>query len=145
MKVVKFKSYIGNYRVAKAQPGTGVKVCWILIVVIGIERDSSANDAKTRRFVARLLRAWRGAAAARPRSTSSGTWRRVTTAAEIADLIRKQEARIRRQKSKAAIARAKEASKSRNAPMTRPVDTYITSSYGMRLHPIFLHRAFTTE
>ncbi len=56
---------------------------------------------------------------------------------KIADLIRKQEARIRRQKSKAAIARAKEASKSRNAPMTRPVDTYITSSYGMRLHPIY--------
>ena len=56
---------------------------------------------------------------------------------KIAELIRKQEARIRRQKSKAAIARAKEASKSRNAPMTRPVDTYITSSYGMRLHPIY--------
>lgn len=56
---------------------------------------------------------------------------------KIAELIRKQEARIRKQKSKAAIARAKEASKSRNAPMTRPVDTYITSSYGMRLHPIY--------
>jgi murein DD-endopeptidase MepM/ murein hydrolase activator NlpD len=55
----------------------------------------------------------------------------------IADLIRKQEARIRKQKSKAAIERAKQASKSRNAPMTRPVDTYITSSYGMRLHPIY--------
>jgi len=55
----------------------------------------------------------------------------------IADLIRKQEARIRKQKSKAAIERAKQASKSRDAPMTRPVDTYITSSYGMRLHPIY--------
>jgi murein DD-endopeptidase MepM/ murein hydrolase activator NlpD len=56
---------------------------------------------------------------------------------KIAELIRKQEARIRKQKSKAAIARAKEASKSRNTPMMRPVDTYITSSYGMRLHPIY--------
>jgi murein DD-endopeptidase MepM/ murein hydrolase activator NlpD len=56
---------------------------------------------------------------------------------KIAKLIQQREARIRKQKSKAAIERAKKASQSRNSPMMHPVDTYITSSYGMRLHPIY--------
>jgi murein DD-endopeptidase MepM/ murein hydrolase activator NlpD len=56
---------------------------------------------------------------------------------KVTRLIRKREAQLRKKRSKAAIARAKKASKSRNAPLTRPVDTYITSPYGMRLHPIY--------
>jgi murein DD-endopeptidase MepM/ murein hydrolase activator NlpD len=56
---------------------------------------------------------------------------------KISALIKKQQAKERRNKSKAAIAKAKAASKSRNAPLLKPVDTYITSHYGMRLHPIY--------
>ncbi|HSE08401.1 MAG TPA: peptidoglycan DD-metalloendopeptidase family protein [Nocardioidaceae bacterium] len=56
---------------------------------------------------------------------------------KITRLIKQREARIRRQKSKAEIARAKKASQSRTSPMRLPVDTYVTSRYGMRLHPIY--------
>jgi murein DD-endopeptidase MepM/ murein hydrolase activator NlpD len=55
----------------------------------------------------------------------------------ITALIKRQQAKERRTKSKAAIAKAKAASRSRTAAMTKPVDTYITSHYGMRLHPIY--------
>ncbi|HEX6247876.1 MAG TPA: peptidoglycan DD-metalloendopeptidase family protein [Nocardioidaceae bacterium] len=55
----------------------------------------------------------------------------------ITQLIRKQQAQERKRKSKAAIARAKRASKARKGPMMRPIDSYITSPYGMRLHPIY--------
>ncbi len=57
----------------------------------------------------------------------------------ITRLIRKREARLRRQRSKAALARAKKASRSHTSPLMKPIDTYITSSYGMRLHPVY-HR-----
>lgn len=56
---------------------------------------------------------------------------------KIETLLRKRAAAERRRLSRAAIARAKKASRSRSAPLMRPVDSYITSSYGMRLHPIF--------
>jgi murein DD-endopeptidase MepM/ murein hydrolase activator NlpD len=56
---------------------------------------------------------------------------------KITRLIRKHRAEERRKKAKAAIAKAKERSKQRNRPMAWPVDTYITSPYGMRLHPIY--------
>jgi murein DD-endopeptidase MepM/ murein hydrolase activator NlpD len=56
---------------------------------------------------------------------------------KITALIKKQQAKQRKKRSKAAIAKAKAASKSRTAPLLKPVDTYITSHYGMRLHPIY--------
>lgn len=64
---------------------------------------------------------------------------------KIATLIKQQQAKERRRKSRAAIARAKQASiarakqatKARRSLMIPPVDTYITSQYGMRLHPIY--------
>ncbi len=57
---------------------------------------------------------------------------------QISRLIRQREARLRKQRSKAAIARAKKASRS-SGPMMWPIDSYITSPYGMRLHPVY-HR-----
>ncbi len=57
----------------------------------------------------------------------------------ISELIRQREARLRRKLSKAAIERAKKASQSRTAPLMKPIDSYITSPYGMRLHPVY-HR-----
>lgn len=64
---------------------------------------------------------------------------------KISRLIKKQQARERARKSRQAIARAKAASvaraqkaaKAQRKLMTMPVSTYITSSYGMRLHPIY--------
>jgi murein DD-endopeptidase MepM/ murein hydrolase activator NlpD len=56
---------------------------------------------------------------------------------EIAALIRRREARLARQRSRAALARAREASRSRTAPLLTPVNSYITSHYGMRLHPVY--------
>lgn len=55
---------------------------------------------------------------------------------QIEKLLRKRAAAERR-RSRKAVARKKEASRSRTAPMLMPVDTYVTSRYGMRLHPIF--------
>jgi murein DD-endopeptidase MepM/ murein hydrolase activator NlpD len=57
----------------------------------------------------------------------------------ISQLIRRHEAKLRRQRSKAAIARAKKASRSHTGALMRPIDSYITSPYGMRLHPVY-HR-----
>jgi murein DD-endopeptidase MepM/ murein hydrolase activator NlpD len=57
--------------------------------------------------------------------------------AKITRLIRKREVQLRKKRSKAAIARAKKASRSRTAPLAKPVDSYVTSPYGMRLHPIY--------
>lgn len=54
----------------------------------------------------------------------------------ISRLIRNQQAAERRHLSKAALARQRKASQSRG-PMAMPVRTYITSHYGMRLHPIY--------
>ncbi|GAB2725610.1 peptidoglycan DD-metalloendopeptidase family protein [Nocardioides pakistanensis] len=56
---------------------------------------------------------------------------------KISRLIRKREADLRRKRSKRAIERAKKASLSRRAPMMMPIDSYITSPFGMRLHPIY--------
>lgn len=56
---------------------------------------------------------------------------------QIVRLIKKREAALRKKRSRAAIKRAKKASMSRRAPLLDPVDTYITSHYGMRLHPIY--------
>jgi murein DD-endopeptidase MepM/ murein hydrolase activator NlpD len=64
---------------------------------------------------------------------------------KVTRLIKKREARERRRKSRAAIAKAKKASiaraqkakKAKRSLMRMPVDTYITSQYGMRLHPIY--------
>lgn len=63
---------------------------------------------------------------------------------KIETLLRKRAAAERR-RSRAAVARqmrasraaAQKAARSGRAPLMRPVDSYITSSYGMRLHPIF--------
>jgi murein DD-endopeptidase MepM/ murein hydrolase activator NlpD len=57
----------------------------------------------------------------------------------ISRLIRQREARMRRHRSKAATARAIKASRARSGPLMRPIDTYITSPYGMRMHPVY-HR-----
>ena len=57
----------------------------------------------------------------------------------ISRLIRKREARLRRHRSRAATARAIKASRSRSGPLMHPIDSYITSPYGMRLHPVY-HR-----
>lgn len=57
----------------------------------------------------------------------------------ISALIRRHEAQLRRSRSRAATARAINRSRSRTAPLMKPIDTYITSPYGMRLHPIY-HR-----
>ena len=57
----------------------------------------------------------------------------------ISRLIRKREAEMRRKRSKAAIARAKKASMAHPGRLSRPIDSYITSPYGMRLHPVY-HR-----
>lgn len=54
----------------------------------------------------------------------------------ISALIRKHKAEQRR-KSKAAQERARQRSKKKNSPMAWPVDTYVTSPYGIRLHPIY--------
>ena len=64
---------------------------------------------------------------------------------KITRMIKRREARERRRKTRAAIARAKAASiarakqakKADRSLMRMPVDTYITSQYGMRLHPIY--------
>lgn len=55
---------------------------------------------------------------------------------KISRLIRRQEAQLRRERSRASIARAIQASRARTGPMTRPVVGPVTSPYGMRLHPI---------
>jgi murein DD-endopeptidase MepM/ murein hydrolase activator NlpD len=54
----------------------------------------------------------------------------------ISSLIRAQEERLRRQQSKAAMRRAKKRSFS-SSGLSWPIQTYITSSYGMRLHPVY--------
>jgi murein DD-endopeptidase MepM/ murein hydrolase activator NlpD len=64
---------------------------------------------------------------------------------KITKLIMQAQARERRRRTREAIARAKAASiaeakraeKVSKSLMTMPVDTYITSQYGMRLHPIY--------
>ncbi len=64
---------------------------------------------------------------------------------KITRLIKQQQARERRRKTRQAIARAKAASvaraqkaaKAQRKLMTMPVNSYITSPYGMRLHPIY--------
>lgn len=56
---------------------------------------------------------------------------------KVSRLIRQQEARLRSQRSRLATARALKASRSRTGPMGRPINSYITSPYGMRLHPIY--------
>ncbi len=64
---------------------------------------------------------------------------------KITRLIRKQQARERARRTARAIARAKAASiarakkaeKASRSLMSMPVNTYITSQYGMRLHPIY--------
>lgn len=58
---------------------------------------------------------------------------------KITRLIRKREAELRKKSSRAAIAKAKKASRSNTGPMMMPVNSYITSPYGMRLHPVY-HR-----
>jgi murein DD-endopeptidase MepM/ murein hydrolase activator NlpD len=64
---------------------------------------------------------------------------------KISRLINRQQVRERRRRTRAAIAKAKAASiaraqkaqKAQRSLMRMPVDTYITSHYGMRLHPIY--------
>jgi murein DD-endopeptidase MepM/ murein hydrolase activator NlpD len=55
----------------------------------------------------------------------------------ITRLLERREAKLRKQRTRAAIAKAKRASRSRNRPLGRPVDGYLTSPFGMRLHPIY--------
>lgn len=56
---------------------------------------------------------------------------------QVSLLIRRAEAELRRKHSKAAVTRAREASRSRTSPMLPPVDSSVTSPYGMRLHPVY--------
>jgi murein DD-endopeptidase MepM/ murein hydrolase activator NlpD len=64
---------------------------------------------------------------------------------KISQLIKQQQLREQRRRTRAALARAKKASIARakaaaraeKSLMVMPVDTYITSSYGMRLHPVY--------
>ena len=55
----------------------------------------------------------------------------------ITTLLKRREAKLRRQRTRAAIAKAKQASRSRTRPLMQPVDGYLTSQFGMRLHPIY--------
>ena len=57
----------------------------------------------------------------------------------IENLIQRREARLRRQRSRAAIKRAVRHSYSHGSGLTWPIHSYITSPYGMRLHPVY-HR-----
>jgi murein DD-endopeptidase MepM/ murein hydrolase activator NlpD len=57
----------------------------------------------------------------------------------IESLIRRREAALRRKQSRATIARAKRRSYSPSNGLSWPIHSYITSPYGMRLHPIY-HR-----
>jgi murein DD-endopeptidase MepM/ murein hydrolase activator NlpD len=57
----------------------------------------------------------------------------------IESLIRRREAALRRRQSRAELARAKKRSYSHSSGLSWPIHSYITSPYGMRLHPVY-HR-----
>lgn len=110
------------------------------------EAEARAEAAATR--VAEALAAHERARAKAQRTKRSDERRLGQLERErdkISRLIKQQQARERRRKSRQAIARAKAASvargqkaaKAQRKLMTMPVSTYITSSYGMRLHPIY--------
>jgi murein DD-endopeptidase MepM/ murein hydrolase activator NlpD len=100
--------------------------------------EAQAADAEER--VAERL-AEHADARARARRTKEADQRRLAQLrkerAKVVRLIKKREARLRKKRSRAAIARAKKASHARNGPLSLPVESYVTSSYGMRLHPIY--------
>lgn len=56
---------------------------------------------------------------------------------KISRLLRKRAAAIARKRSRAALARARAASRARGGALSYPVDSYVTSPYGMRLHPVY--------
>ena len=102
------------------------------------ELEARAEDASQR--VAELLED-RQQARREARKTKQADQRRLKQLRKERDkitrLIRKREAKLRKKRSKAAIARAKKASRSHRAPLMKPIQSYVTSPYGMRLHPIY--------
>lgn len=106
-------------------------------LVLRQEAEAQA-EAASRRVEARLgERRAAQRAAADERAADNRRVRQFTRERnKIEQLLRKRAAAERR-RSRAAVARARRASRSRTAPLMRPVDGYITSPYGMRLHPIF--------
>lgn len=112
------------------------------------KREVEARAAVASERVAEALDAREGARAEALR-TKRADQRRLGQLREerdtITKLIKQQQARERRRRTReaiarakaASIARAKQAEKASQSLMTMPVDTYITSQYGMRLHPIY--------
>lgn len=101
-----------------------------------VEAQAAAASAEVERLVDE-----RAAAEREARATKAEDLRQVRRLKrerdQIVQLIKKRERELRKKRTKAAIKRAKKRSLRRDAPMMWPVDTYITSSYGMRLHPIY--------
>lgn len=106
---------------------------------LALRRDAEAQaEAASRRVQARLAdRRTAQRAAAKERAADTRRVRQFTRERNKIEKLLRQRAAAERRRSRAAAARARRASRSRTAPLLRPVDSYITSPYGMRLHPIF--------
>jgi murein DD-endopeptidase MepM/ murein hydrolase activator NlpD len=78
------------------------------------------------------------AEAAKARAADRKRVRQVVKERNQVERLLRQRAAAERRRARARASRARAASRKRSgAVLMRPVDTYITSPYGMRLHPIF--------
>jgi len=100
-----------------------------------LERRASTAAGEVEELVAERTRVKRKAAQAK-REDRKRVHQLQKERKQIEKLLRKRAAAERR-RSRAAVNKAKAASRSRRGAMLKPVDTYITSPYGRRLHPIF--------
>jgi murein DD-endopeptidase MepM/ murein hydrolase activator NlpD len=101
-----------------------------------LERQAAAASSRVTELLQERTEARRGAA--RAKKADERRLRQLRDERDrISRLIRKREAELRRKRSKAAIARAIKASRSHPGRLSRPIDSYITSPYGMRLHPVY--------